>query len=608
MAPGSVARPPSAAAGVFVARTAELEALSGAFACAVDGGAATVLVGGEAGIGKTRLVAEFARRLPPGTRVVEGGCLEVGAGGLAYAPFVTALRSLVRDLGPERAAELIPGRGRRGLAYWLPVLGAPEGDPDPVHGRTWLFEDVLNLVEAAAAEGRPLVLVLEDLHWADPSSRELLVFLVRNLSVPGVLLVGTYRSTDLDDRHPLRPVLAGLTRSPRVRSIDPAPLGRAEVASLVAGRLGRDPAPAEAEEIHRLSEGNPLFVEALADSGVRGGTPVPLRDLLLSGFRALPDASRAVLHAASVACAWGGGLRHDFLTAVTELDDLVLEEALRPAMERGLLLPSEDGQGYVFRHALLQRAIYEDLLPSARTRLHLRCGAALREDPGLVPDGRAAAEEAAHWCTAGRRRHAFEALWRAAAAARAVHAHAEQARILVRLLGQWEGIQRAEQILGVDRVDVLHRAAEACLAAGEAALGVEVASEALALLDRAADPERAALLLELRSMLRHRTGDEALDDLRAGVALLPAASPARRRLMATLANRLFLVAELDAARAMAAEVLAESRTAGDARVRAWALVTLGSVAGLDGDLQEQRGRDPGHHDRQVGVQAHHDGE
>ncbi|TDD84649.1 helix-turn-helix transcriptional regulator [Actinomadura darangshiensis] len=562
---------------MFVARTAEMGRLSEAHARARGAGPVTVLIGGEAGIGKSRLVAEFAARLPSGTRVVRGDCLEVGAGGLAYAPFIAAMRALVRELGAEHAAGLLPGRGRHGLAHWLPVLGPPDGVSDPIYGRARLFGDVLTLLEAPTG---PLVLVLEDLQWADPSSRELLVFLVHNLSRPGVLVLGTYRSTDLDERHPLRPVLAGLARSPRVETLDPVPLSRADVGALVAGRLGRDPEPDEVAEIHRHSEGNPLFAEALADAGTRGGTPVRLRDLLLTGFRALPDDSREVLHAAAVASAWGGEAAHGLLAALSGLDDTALEAALRPAVDRGLLPTGE--RGYAFRHALLRRAIYEDVLPGARARLHARSGAALHDDPGLVPDGRAAAEEAAHWCRAGERERAFEALWRAALAARSVHAHPERLRILTRLLRQWDGIGEPERMLGTDRVDVLHNAAEACLPAGEAARGAELATEALAL---GPVPERAAALLELRSMLRHRLGDDGIADLRAGIELLPDGAPARGRLLATLANRLLLLGHT----AEAAEKAAEARATGpDARVRASAMLTLGSIRGLDGDPDAAR--------------------
>ncbi|MFB4298207.1 AAA family ATPase [Actinomadura sp. NTSP31] len=569
-------------ASVFVARTAELAALSDAFARACEAGPMAVLIGGDAGIGKSRVVAEFAARLPSRTRVVRGDCLEAG-GGFAYAPFIAAMRALVRDLGPDHAAGLLPGGGRLGLAHWLPVLGAAPDEPDPVYGKARLFEDVLTLIERAARE-RPLVLVVEDLHWADPSSRELLVFLVHNLAGPGVLLVGTYRSADLDERHPLRPVLTGLARSPRVRRTEPAPLTCAEVRRLVAGRLGYEPDRDVVEEIARRSEGNPLFVEALADAGAQGGTPRRLRDLLLAGFRSLPDGSRSVLHAASVASAWGGGLAHRFLASVTGLDDLALEDAIRPAVEHGLLLT--EGDGYAFRHALLRQAVYEDVLPSARARMHKRSGAALQADPDLVPDGRAAAEEAAHWCAAGEKERAFDALWRAAAAARAVHAHPERLRILERVLRQWDDVAGPERVLGVDRAEVLHRAAEACLSAGEAARGVALATEALAALDRESDPGRAALLLELRSLLRHRLGDPALDDLRAAVALLPAWAPAavRGRPLSTLANRLFLLSSPDESRALATEALEAGRESGDARVRAWALLTLGSLDGAAGDL------------------------
>ncbi|MBO2454848.1 AAA family ATPase [Actinomadura barringtoniae] len=608
----------------FVARDAELDALHEAFRRAREAGPVTVLVGGEAGIGKSRLVAEFAARPrdtgprdtgprdtgprdtgprvtgprvtgprvtgprdtalrdeADGAWVLEGGCLEPGIDGLAYAPHVMIMRLLVHRLGAERAARLLPGGGRHGLAHWLPVLGEPEGDPDPVTGRTRLFEDVLALLEGAAAE-RPLILIFEDLHWADPSSRELLAFLVRNLTRPGVLIVGTYRTSDLADADPLRSLVAGLVRLPNVVHLAPAPLAREEVRELLAARLGRDPAPALAHEIHRRSEGNPLFAEALADEGPATATPVPLRDLLLSGLRRLPEETRQVVRAGSVI---GGTVGHELLAAVTGLDDLALEAALRPAVDIGLLRPADDCYCYLFRHDLVRQAVYEDLLPSERRRLHARAGGALDLDAALVPTGRAPAAKAAHWYAAGDRRRALIAAWRAAAAAGAAYAHPERRRMLSRVLELWERVPDAARTLSIDHVVVLERGVEAALASGEAECGVALATAAIEELgDR--DASRVAALLELRSTLRHRLGEDALDDLRSGIALLPADPPsrARGRLLGMLANRLFLLSQPAEARTVATEALAAGRATGDARMQAWALVTLASLAGFDGDL------------------------
>ncbi|MFC5183968.1 ATP-binding protein [Actinomadura harenae] len=543
---------------VFVGRTAELAALDEAFAAP---GVTAVLVGGDPGMGKSALVAEFAARHAPRARTVSGDCLELD--GLPYAPHVTVARRLVADLGAERVARLVPGGGRRGLARWLPALGRPEPASDPSPGRTALFEDVLALVEAAAAD-RPLIVVLEDLHWADPSSRDLLTFLVRNLTGANLLLVGTYRP--VPDGHPLRAVITALTRSPSVRTVEPAPLGAADLRVLLASRLGHAPAGRVAAEIHRRSAGNPLFAEALADAGP-GGTPAPLRDLLLTGFRTLPDASRQVVRALSAA---EGPAGIALLGAATDLPEPDLEAALRSAIEQGVLA-RPDRDCHAFRHDLVRQAVYEDLLPSERARLHLRFGRALHAEPSLASPDRVLPLLAAHWQAAGERERALAACWRAAQAAADMHAYPEQLRML----------ERALTLLppDADRSLALSHAAAACLHAGEARRGVELATEALSLVD---PPRRRALLLDLRSTLAHRLGEDGLSDLREGAALLPD-GPDRARLTSTLANRLFLMAHFDEARTLAHRALEMD---GDARVRAWAELTLAALAALSGDLDE----------------------
>ncbi|MFC4913301.1 ATP-binding protein [Actinomadura gamaensis] len=546
----------------FVGRTAELAALAGAFA---DPAVTAVLVGADAGMGKSRLMAEFAARRAADARSVVGGCLELD--GLPYAPHVAVARRLVAELGAERVARLVPGGGRRGLAHWLPAFGRPEPVTDPALGRTALFQDVLALVEAAVAD-RPLIVVLEDLHWADPSSRDLLTFLVRNLSGANLLLVGTYRT--VPDDHPLRAVLTGLARSPAVRTLEPAPLDAADVRDLLASRLGAAPPDRLAAEIVRRSEGNPLFAEALADAGP-AGTPTPLRDLLLTGFRALPDGPREVVRALSAA---EGPAGTALLAAVTDRTEAELEADLRVAIEQRVLARSAL-DCHAFAHDLVRQAVYEDLLPSERKRLHQRFGCALRADPSLTEDGRALPLLAAHWLGAGERDEALAAYWRAAQAAAEVHAYPEQLRMLERFLSLLPP--------DADRTLALSLAAVACLYAGEAARGVELASEALL---RIESPRRRALLLELRSTLAHRLGEDGLTDLREGVALLPD-GPERARLTSTLANRLFLMSQFDEARTLAHRALEMD---GDERVRAWAHLTLAALAGLDGDLAETTAR------------------
>ncbi|MDP4502685.1 ATP-binding protein [Nonomuraea turcica] len=500
---------------MFVGREAELRRLAAAQA----GTPAAVLVVGEAGIGKSRLVREFVSGID--ALVAEGGA---DPGGAAYAPFVPVLRRLVREHG----AGLVPGGGRGGLARLLPELG--EVTELPGLGRARLFEEVLLLVERAA-ERRLVVLVLEDLHWADQASRDLLVFLLRNLMRPGVLVIAT-------SREPLRLPATEVIRVP--------PLGRQEVARMLScDGEGVEPGSrvaagrarwsiAELDSIVARSEGNPLFVEALADAGAGAATPASLRELLLAGADRLFPPSLDVLRIAAVA---GRRTPHEVLAAVARLDELALDDALRPIVRARLLLV--DGDGYAFRHALIRDAVYDDLLPGERRRLHARCAEAW---PELAAD---------HWYAAGDRRRAFDAAW--------------QAGRWERVLELWDDAHSR----GRDHAWVLEHAARDALCEGDAERAEELATRALEEVD---DPLRAAHLLELRVAVRDLLGEEGLGDLREAVRL----APREARLIGSLATVLAWNGQDTEARAHAEEALA----LGDAR----AMITLAALTALDGDL------------------------
>jgi predicted ATPase len=243
------------ASPTFVGRTEELARLAAAGDRAAGGTPTAVLVGGEAGVGKTRLVAEVvAGARAAGATVLTGGCVELGGEGVPFVPLVEALRGLVRDLDEPALARLLPGQTRPELAHLLPELGPPAtpdggGEVDRLsttpgfwsdQGR--LFELLLGLLERLGAERRT-VLVVEDLHWADRSTRDLLAFLVRNLRHGRLLLVLTYRSDELHRRHPLRPFLAELDRGRQVERLELARFGPAEVAAQLAASRGRRSPP-----------------------------------------------------------------------------------------------------------------------------------------------------------------------------------------------------------------------------------------------------------------------------------------------------------------------------------------------------------------------------
>ncbi|MEU5881396.1 AAA family ATPase [Spirillospora sp. NPDC047279] len=557
---------------VLVGRGAELGTLDAAFAEARAGRARAVLVGGEAGVGKTRLMREFGRRAEEaGARLLVGGCLELGVDGFPFAPFTAVLRRLVREIGADGVAELVGGR-TAGLARLLPEFGEPGDDDGTGQFQARLFELVLTLLERLAAAG-PVVLVIEDAHWADRSSRDLLAFLVRNLGAVGALMiVVTYRSDELHRTHPLRPMLAELDRVDRVGRHELGRLSRREVGELMTRlRPGGEPGADRVEAFYTRSEGNPLFVEALmeADGQIACELPESLRDLLLAGVQRLPDETQELLRIAS---AGGARIEHRLLAAVSGLGEVGLSRDLRPAVAGNVL--AVDGDGYAFRHALIREALHDDLLPGERTRLHTRCAEALEADPSLVPPGRAAAELAYHWHAAHNVEWALIAAWRAAKEADRAAAYAEDLRMLERVLELWDRVPDAAAKIGEPYDTVLEYAVTAADRAGDSERGIRLATAALREVD---DPHRRAFLLERRGQMKHRAGHQSwLDDLRAAIELIPPETPAvsRARALAGFAQYVFMGKASEEAQAAAEEALAVAEKVGDPQAQASALLTL----------------------------------
>jgi predicted ATPase len=293
------------ASPTLVGRIEELQVLEAARRRAADGEPAVVLVGGEAGIGKTRLVTELAARCATdGTRVLQGGCVPVGEGALPYAPIVEALRALLGDVGVAAVHALV-GPFWPELARLLPALGAADhiAPPDQA-AQARLFELMLGLL-GRLGEQAPLVLVVEDLHWADRSTRDLLAFLVRNLRRERVLLVVTYR-TDEPAQQRLGPYLAELDRAGRVQRLELPRLDQRQTVAQLVGILGAAPAAELVDAVFARSEGNPLFNEELLTVVQAGSRELPatLRDLLRGRVQALPDHARQVVAVAAVAGRW----------------------------------------------------------------------------------------------------------------------------------------------------------------------------------------------------------------------------------------------------------------------------------------------------------------
>ncbi|MFI7060107.1 AAA family ATPase [Kribbella sp. NPDC050124] len=563
---------------VFVGRVAESAALAASYQHAVADGATFVVIAGEAGIGKSRLAAEFTAGLSPEARSVSGDCLELGGDSLPFAPFLAVLRRLGRELGVEALRAFLP-TGELSLARWLPEIGKPPVDQDALLGRFRLFDEVLTLFERAAAQ-KPLVVVLEDLHWADPGTVELLAYLVRNVEQPGLLVVCTYRSTDLGPAHPLRPVIADITRRAGGRLIEPRALSRADVGRQLAGLLEREPDRALVDRIHDRSDGNPLFVEALAAAPTEA-TPSPLRDWLVLGMTRLPEASRSVLRAAAVA---GPSFQHALLSPVSGLGDDELDRALRELLDQQLLVVRENG--YAFRHLVFRDAVYSEVLPGERRRLHARCADAIQHDRSLAPEGHAAAELAMHWSAAADHERALDAAWEAAAVAGRSFAYEQQLQLLERVLAWWDQVPDPATRLGVSHATVLHSAAETCVATGAFDRGIAHATAALDQLDLVTDAAPAAQVLATRGLLNRRAGHGGDADLEAALRVMPGDAPPELRGQ-TMAMLAVSISRWDGdphrAQRYADEALQLGREHGLCTVQATALIAAARIAGAAGD-------------------------
>ena len=427
----------------FVGRERELAGLSTAFERAADGRPAVALVAGESGVGKTRLVAELAARArAQGGRVLTGDCVDLGDGELAYAPIVSALRGL-------DAGEL--GGAAAGLAPLLPQLDAEAGVESALsQGR--VFELLLALL-GRLAEAQPLVLVFEDVHWADRSSRDFLAFFVRNARHQRVLLVATYRTDELHRRHPLRALVAEAERAPIVERVGLERFTREEIVAQLTGILGRRPEGRLVDELFARTEGNPFFTEELAAAATGERLPANVADALMLRVEALSPAAQAVLRLAAVA---GPRVSHGLLERASGLAPDELVAGLREAVAHNIVLADPETDAYGFRHALMREALADDLLPGERGPLHASLARALEADPALsVSPSGVTAELAFHWFAAHNLPAAFTASAQAGAEATRLAAFAEANAHYERAIELWDGVPEDVRAAGPSLVDLI---------------------------------------------------------------------------------------------------------------------------------------------------------
>ncbi len=574
----------------FVGRGEELVELASALADAASSHPSLAFVAGESGVGKSRLVEELAARAREnGSRVLSGDCVELGESELPYAPLVAALRPLVRA-GDEALAAL-PASQREDLATIVPGLGSPAGAGHAEQAR--VFEALLALLETLGEE-RPVLLVIEDVHWADSSTRHFLGFLSRTLCSERLLVVATYRTDELHRRHPLRPLLAELSRDRWARMVELPALTRAEMGEQLEDILGAPPAPDLVERLYARSEGNPLFTEELLAAGLdgRGALPPTLRDALMLRVDALSPAARTVLR--WLACQPAD---EALLAELSGLGSEPLRDAIREAVSSHIVVAGSEGS-YDFRHALLGEVVYDDLLPGERADLHGAVARALEQRLEDEPErAHMTARVAHHWLAAGDQPAAFAASVRAAGAAERVNAFGEALRLYERALALWERVPDPEERSGGDQVELLLRAANAADLDGDAVRQEALLSRALELVDADAEPRAAARVLERMARAEGSLGhqDEALVTIERALALLPDGDRSRERaaLLAAGARTRMLQSRYAEAAERAEEALRAARElGGDRTLEVRSLNSLGVARGGLGRLRRGRRRPP----------------
>ncbi|HZB77689.1 MAG TPA: AAA family ATPase [Solirubrobacteraceae bacterium] len=570
----------------LIGRERQLGTLLAALEGAAEGRAATVFLAGESGVGKSRLLDELTQRAEQdGARVLVGECVTLAAGELPYG----AIRAALRPLGPELRA--LPEAEREQLARLLPQLGAAGAPMAGLAatgerlGQAHLFEVLLGVL-GRLAEARPLVLAIEDIHWADPSTLDFLAFLIANVRRERLALVCSYRTDELHRQHALRPFLAQHERRSDVARVELDPFTLDELHALVEAILGAPPDPRLVRRLHLRAEGNAFFTEELlAASGREQALPASVRDALMLRIEQLSASAQTVLR---LAATHGRLVTHRLLAAAAHLPEPALHEAIREAVAHHVLV-RRDEETFAFRHALLVEALTSDSLPGERAGFHLALAGALDADPTLSSrDGRAAAEACAHWLGAHRLPEALAAAVRAAQEAEEVYAFAEAAHHYMRALELWDQVDAAEQLAGMDAPELHARAAEAAAFGDDGPAAMRLIRAAIAMVDPTAERHRSALL---RERLAHYhwvfSGDSqgAERAYREAVALLPLDEPcpALALSLASLAQCLVLRGCTPESVERAAQAIDIARRTGARDAEALALNALGTGAAFLGD-------------------------
>lgn len=581
----------------FVGRATELEQLASLVDDAHRGQPRLALVVGEPGVGKSRLVAEALNRRPDGPdddlMVLSGGCHPVSGSSLPYAPVVAALRDVLHRPPARR-----PQGGVDALHQW-PALSVLTPGADPVHatmdvpagsGRLVLFESVLALVRSLTAT-RPVALVLEDLHWADQSTADLVSYLARNVVHEHLLVLVTTRPDAFAGRHPLRSTFTELQRFPLTVRVDVPPLGRADLAALVPALTSAAPSDHDLDVLLQRSGGLPFFVEELvslpAATSAQGDSLPPS---IAAGIAAELDALGEVRQLLELMAAAGREVSLELLAASENQPDESLEARLAPALANGVLTAGGDPDSIRFRHDLYREVVLSDLLPGRRRRLHRRLAEVLTARPSLAAGGRPNAELAYHWELSGRPLSAFDATLRAAEDARAGSAVGDVATHLERALDLWEEVDDPESASGSSRGDVARELAECRWLLGDSADAARWAGVAMADIDPDREPTGFcdAAARRGRYLFGAQQTSEALSVLEDAATVASSRtdvpSTTRAVTLATLASVQMLSGDCLGGLATSVQAAARASEAGLPAVLAHARTTLASARTAMGDV------------------------
>ena len=588
---------------VFVGRSDELRMLLSTADAVASGETWFTLIGGEAGVGKSRLVAEASANLDArGWLVLEGGCIALGEEGLPFGPIVEALGTLVRDVPAERIVAAA-GPSLPELARLVPEFAgvASEGPLPAASQSEWLqtriFSGILGLL-GRLGETSPVLLVVEDLHWADRATRDLLGFLARNRRDERLLVVTTFRSDELHRRHPLSGWLAEAERQQRMERLDLARFERAELVQLLAAIAAAPPDDAMVDSIARRSDGNAFFAEELVAAAGENGTsrerlPVTLRGVVLQRLSGTSNDARRLVEIAAVA---GRQVEHAVLAAVCGMSEDELRAALHDLVDAQILVVANDpaADRYRFRHALVQEAAYEELLPSERRILHAAYARAIeaRSVGGGAARASRLVELAHHWTEARDTARALAAAIDAADASRAVYAYGEAARQYERAIDLWDVVSKEERPADRDVADLYDAASAAATLVGDASHAVALARRGLELVEGADGPgvdrERLAQARERLGHASWLAGDTATSIrlLEEAVASLEGSQPTtdQARILAGLAANLMLAGRARESVRFAERAIESARAIGAQAIESRAMNILGVDRANLGDI------------------------